>query len=427
MRSRALCRALLLAMSLLPSAGPAAGQAPPLASDSHLFDRLGARFSLTAWGGSDSNVLRLSNGQSDSYGGAFPSLALEFPFSPTTALAARYRLGYSRYASTALLNTTSHRGELRLAHRVGDSWKLEVYDAFDSSNQPDVLTSRSSLAFVSYTQNSEGFSLFHNLGARSGLRFEYEAHQRWYSSRMVGPRERQRDFLHSITLSGVHRLGERTSLALRAGWDLNLSNAPSYRYSEPFVSAHLLHQLGSDWRLEAFEQVAALRFSRRPLSDDRLRNRSDAITTTMVGLRRQLLDGIAVTARYVFEKDFSNEPLRRFADHRLLLGFEVELSREPRLIRSAAGVSLASARAAELANRGYQALVKQDYEEALWYSLKALAIDPRLAQAHTNAGIAYYKKGMVDEAVSQWRVSLALEPSNDAVRKLLEKAAQPHP
>jgi tetratricopeptide (TPR) repeat protein len=105
----------------------------------------------------------------------------------------------------------------------------------------------------------------------------------------------------------------------------------------------------------------------------------------------------------------------------------VEVSREPRLIQSAAGVSLAGARAADLANQGYRALGKQDYETALWYSLQALAIDPRLAQAHTNAGIAYYKKGMLAEAVSHWRESLALEPANDAVRKLLEKAAQPHP
>jgi cytochrome c-type biogenesis protein CcmH/NrfG len=34
---------------------------------------------------------------------------------------------------------------------------------------------------------------------------------------------------------------------------------------------------------------------------------------------------------------------------------------------------------------------------------------------------------MVDEAVSHWRQSLALEPANDAVRKLLEKAVRPRP
>jgi hypothetical protein len=49
------------------------------------------------------------------------------------------------------------------------------------------------------------------------------------------------------------------------------------------------------------------------------------------------------------------------------------------------------------------------------------------AQAHTNAGIAYYKRGMANEAIAHRRVSLQLEPLNQAVSSLLAKAAPQHP
>jgi hypothetical protein len=390
------------------------------------FDRFGVAFSLSGWGGYDSDVLRLTNGQGDSYGAAYPSVAIEYPFSATTALAGRYRLGLNRYGSTTLLNTVSHRGELRLAHRFPRAWKVEIFDVFDSSNQPDVLTSRTALTFSSYRQNAEGFSLFHH-GRSAGFGLELLTHQRRYTSRLARPGELQRDSLQALTLSSYHRLGERTWLGLRAGYDQNLSNVLSYRYSEPFVSAQLARRLGTDWRLEFFSQLARLRFSQRRLSNDPLRTRADTISTTMLGVRHQLLDGVAIDARYFYEKDFSNEPLRRFADHRLVLGFDVELGRPPRLVQSPGTLLGPKVRAAELANDAYRALARQDYDAALALSLRALAIDPGLAQAHTNAGIACYKKGQLDAAVSHWRASLAIDPNNAAVRGLLAKAAPPHP
>ncbi len=52
-------------------------------------------------------------------------------------------------------------------------------------------------------------------------------------------------------------------------------------------------------------------------------------------------------------------------------------------------------------------------------ALIAIAINPKLAQAYTNRGVAYYKKGDKEQAIADYRKVLEIDPSDqDAKRKL---------
>lgn len=82
-----------------------------------------------------------------------------------------------------------------------------------------------------------------------------------------------------------------------------------------------------------------------------------------------------------------------------------------------------SLRAIQLANRGYAEIKRSNSTEALRLSLEAIRLDPLLPEAHTNAGIAYYKLDRRAEAIEEWKKSLALRP-DEKVRSLLEKIGQ---
>ena len=73
-----------------------------------------------------------------------------------------------------------------------------------------------------------------------------------------------------------------------------------------------------------------------------------------------------------------------------------------------------------LANRGYAEIKRGHWNEALRLSLEAIRLDPALPEAHTNAGIAYYKLGNVAAAIDEWKQSLVLRP-DEKVRSLLKK------
>jgi len=49
-------------------------------------------------------------------------------------------------------------------------------------------------------------------------------------------------------------------------------------------------------------------------------------------------------------------------------------------------------------------------------------LDSSIAQAHINAGIAYYKKGDIGNAIAQWKIALFLDPYNVKLAGLIEKA-----
>jgi tetratricopeptide (TPR) repeat protein len=413
---------LVLLATAAHAAAQSAARPIPIPEESFL-GRLGFHFSLQSWAGFDSNVLRLSGGGSDSYGEVLPSLSLEYPLSAATRLRAAYRLGVERFASTSLLNTTSHWGGFELFHRLSPVWSVRVYDALEKSNQPDLLTTQPLLSFASYTQNAEGLRL-----TRSGqwieLSFEYASHQRSYSRRFVTPSQKQSDVMHAFALTASRRTGERTAVELRAEYRWNLSNNPAYRYREPSLSGTLTWVVRDGLRLEVGEQLTALDFSQRPLSDDPLRNRSDVLTTTMLGVRKSLFPDVSLIGRYYYERDFSNEPRRKFSDHRLLVGLRVSVGRLARAPQPAVAASLEQPDAREIVNLGYEALLDRNYPEALRLNLRALSLDPRLAQAHTNAGVACYKLGKVDQAIEHWKHTLQLEPRNARVRRLLDQAQQ---
>ena len=68
----------------------------------------------------------------------------------------------------------------------------------------------------------------------------------------------------------------------------------------------------------------------------------------------------------------------------------------------------------------YYKLKKAD--DALYYLAEASNIDPGNKEAHELLGQIDYERGRLDEAVREWERALALEPENDALKQVLEKA-----
>ena len=52
----------------------------------------------------------------------------------------------------------------------------------------------------------------------------------------------------------------------------------------------------------------------------------------------------------------------------------------------------------------------------------AIKINPGFALAHANLGVAFYQKGQLDEAITQFQMALRLNPHLGPVRDRLEKA-----
>jgi tetratricopeptide (TPR) repeat protein len=50
-------------------------------------------------------------------------------------------------------------------------------------------------------------------------------------------------------------------------------------------------------------------------------------------------------------------------------------------------------------------------DEAISQLKKAIAINPHYKEAHNNLGVAYYKKGKLDEAISEYKSEIAINPS----------------
>ena len=133
-------------------------------------------------------------------------------------------------------------------------------------------------------------------------------------------------------------------------------------------------------------------------------------------------------------KDFSNEPFRDFLSNSINLGIQVSIGKNSDLgeqfsthnpdLEKNHGLNEVAATAEQLTNAGYQYILKKNYDKALAYSLKAISLDDNIEQAHINAGIAYYKKGMPKYAVEEWKKALQLNPQNIKLQKLLHKAEE---
>lgn len=386
-------------------------------------DRFGLRFTLYSWGTYDSNILRRVEPERDLSGVAYPTISIEYPFSFSTRLTANYQVGFERFDTASFLSSNSHWGELRLTHQLSPTWEVQLYDSFEKTNQLEPLTNVGPVDILSYTQNRAGLRLEKRFGHSVEASFEYASHQRLYSE-VAGATERRRDLLNAWSLGLSKRYGANSFFAVRAEYRLNNASNAVYRYREAFGSVYFNRNLGRGYRVELYERLSALSFPTRFISKSPAQYRSDLIVTTSIGLRKPLFNGPAIIVRYAYQRDFSNDPAYHFTDHRVTLGFEVSLWK-PSVVPSpvdAARSPRTDRAAAELGDRGYQELLAGSNTEALRYSQKALEIDPGLAQAHVNAGIACYRLGMLDKAIDHWRRSLSIQPGNKKVRELLRKA-----
>jgi tetratricopeptide (TPR) repeat protein len=157
------------------------------------------------------------------------------------------------------------------------------------------------------------------------------------------------------------------------------------------------------------------------VSNDPSRTRSDVIPGFSLALRKEFSSGLAGVVSYSFDKDFSTEPGRRFNDHRLFVGMDLTLGRSRvRTMPFADDHDFHPEQAIQLANLGYAEIKRGNWNEALRLSLEAIQLEPALAEAHTNAGIAYYKLGNRAAAIDQWKQSLALRP-DEKVQSLLNQ------
>lgn len=401
-------------------------------SSGSFLSRFGYKFSLYNLSQADSNIFRLNSTRSDVSSGIYPSLTVEYRLSPSTKIAGKYQYGIEKFVSTSFLNTSSHWGMLSVSHRFNPQWGVEVYDILERSNQPDLLNTRSVYTFATYTQNLEGVKIHWAATPATLFTLEYYSHQRFYSGLYIGPNARQEDVFHSIGMSWSDLFNPTTYGVIHVGYHINTSNNADYRYSEPFLYAYMLHGIGGGFELQLLDRLSMRSFSKRQVSNDPALTRSDVINTIMIGIKKNIGEFFALNARYYFQKEFSNEPLRKFTDHSVTLGMELSFGKSASLPSYKNEGELSSAEmsirmpdqptAQTLTNLGYAYLFKGEYDKSLEYSLKAIALDPNIAEAHTNAGIAYYKLGSLAQAIREWELSLKISPENPKVRSLLEKA-----
>ena len=62
-------------------------------------------------------------------------------------------------------------------------------------------------------------------------------------------------------------------------------------------------------------------------------------------------------------------------------------------------------------NQGLEATEKEDYEKAISFYKKAIAVDPEFAFAYDNMGICYRKLNHYDEAIKAYEKSLKIDPN----------------
>ncbi len=77
----------------------------------------------------------------------------------------------------------------------------------------------------------------------------------------------------------------------------------------------------------------------------------------------------------------------------------------------AEGTSAPSAAAVEQFNKGVQATLKGDYDDAIAFYQKTLELDPKSSEAYNNMGFAYYDKGELDKSIEMQRKALEINPN----------------
>ncbi|MCL4548841.1 MAG: hypothetical protein M1495_09745 [Bacteroidetes bacterium] len=421
---------ILLATSMF-----AYGQDNYYGSDSNnIFQKLGYRISLLNLNKYDSNILKLSSNTSDFSSGLYPSVAITYPFSVNTKLTAQYLFGLEKYASTSFLNTNFNRFGIKLSKYFSPSLSGQISGYYLNSAQPDILTTSSSVyRFATFNQYSASFKLNWLKNSQTLYSLEYSFIRRNYSHLLTITLDKQRDNYNYIALSWLHQINQSATASIKLGFINSNSNNLFYKFNRQFLAVSLSYNLGAGFKVQAEDMISSLRFSNRMLTNDPFMTRSDVINTFMIGVKKTFNKYIALNVSYYLQKDFSNEPVRRFISHSINLGIEFVMGKDSYYpdqyylselglgLDNNFGLNKEKATVEQLTNTGYQYLLKGNYDKALEYSLKALSLDDNIEQAHINAGIAYYKKDEKMLAAAHWKTALILNPGNKKLSELIRK------
>ncbi len=403
------------------------------AQDGSFLNRFGYSISLQNVNRFDSNVLRLSNPTSDLTLGLYPAVTVRYLIQQPTVVEAGYVFGWDSYTASKFLNTNSHQFFMAVTHSFKPGLGITLLGSFVHSNQPDVLNQRSLYSIASFDQFREGIGVRMVVSTSTLVSFEYSIYQRMYDRLFVSVQDKQRDWQQRLGLHVFHAFSQETIGGANIGLIADNSNNPAYKYVEPFLKFYVSHSIGGGFLMQISDEVGGLLFSNRPVSNSIVTNRSDIINTFSIGFEKPISSYLALYGRYYLQRDFSNEPLRDFIDHSVNFGFRISFDKAvgpyssngtSSSVDGLAGNEVGSVNkaAVTMTNLGYEYLRKRLYDQALTYSLTAISLDPTIAQAHINAGIAYYKKGDVGNAIAQWKIALSLDPHNAKLADLIEKA-----
>ena len=67
--------------------------------------------------------------------------------------------------------------------------------------------------------------------------------------------------------------------------------------------------------------------------------------------------------------------------------------------------------AADWFNKGYNAAMNKEYDKAISFLLRGIALDPNNATAYINLGLTYEKQGNLTKAIPLWEKAIALDPN----------------
>lgn len=389
----------------------------------------------------DTNPLRFSLGSGDSHWRLFPSLDVQAPLNARTTLFGRSTLRRDQYGATSLLNGIGLNGSVGFARRVAP--RVSVWGAYDlsRSEQPDVLEGSPS-RFASYTQQGGSAGLIWRTRPTDVLRADGFAARRQYrglSSPLLPALSSQVDPVLGLGASWTHTFGGHAAtwsrIALNTTW--HRSNNPAYRYTLPSASVAWGTNLRAETTLRLDGTLARLTYDARRVGLTSVLRR-DTITEIGATVAWHRDRRVEPFVRFSEQWDRSTDPLRTFADSRVLVGARISVGAagqrrtisDRRLPASDLGEDAApndvgpgDVRSNALAKTdlSYVHIRAGRWTEAADAARAALALDPANANAWANLGVARYKLGDVSGARQALERSLTLNPKNDSLRSVLAR------
>lgn len=393
----------------------------------------------------DTNPLRVSFGSGDSHWRLFPSVDVQAPLNARTTLFARSTVRRDGYGATSLLNGIGLNGSVGIARRVAS--RLSVWGAYDvsRSEQPDVLEGSPS-RFASYTQQGGSAGLVWRTRPTDLVRADGFAVRRQYrglSSPAVPAAASQVDPVLGLGGSWTHTFSGRAArwsrIALNTTW--HQSNNPAYRYTLPSASVAWGTNLTAKTTLRLDGTLALLKYDARRVGQSSALRRD---TITEVGAtvawrhNRRLQPFVRVSEQW----DRSTDPLRTFADSRVLVGARIRVGaggqRQADGDRRPSASDLSDDAAPNDFGPGdmrsdlskvdlsYIHIKAGQWQEAADAARAALALDPASAVGWANLGVALYKLGDLSGARQALERSLTLNPTNDPLRAVLARMPREH-